>query len=88
MTTPGRVIKVVSISQLDMDRWDKETLHWTMQRADETASLKPDIVCLPECCPGHEPEDVPGPTIERVAAWARKHNCYAICPLSGPGPGA
>ena len=48
MSTPGRVVKVVSISQLDQGRQSPETLQWTMERLDETASLKPDIVCLPD----------------------------------------
>ena len=83
MSRRGSVVQVVSVSQLDMSRNSKDTLDRTMTRLDQTAALKPDIVCLPECCPGHEPEPVPGPTVERVAAWARDHRSYAICPLQG-----
>lgn len=51
-------------------------------------TASPDIVCLPETFPTvglpESPEvveTVPGPTTDAVAAYARRHRCYIICPL-------
>ena len=59
---------------------------------EQAASERPDIICLPETftMQGVEYENldeiaetVPGPTTDMVAAYARKHGCYIICPLIG-----
>ena len=59
-------------------------------RIDEAASEKPDLIVLPETFaslgnPGAEffatAEPVPGPTTDAMAALARKHNTYIVCPL-------
>jgi predicted amidohydrolase len=40
-----------------------------------------DIACLPEEFSGGVAESIPGPTTEAVAALAKKHNMYVICPI-------
>ena len=53
-------------------------LEGAMQRLEQAASFQPDIACLPELFARSAAEPVPGPTTERLAAWARKHSSYVI----------
>lgn len=57
----------------------------------QAAAERPDIICLPETFVEQGvaykdladiAETVPGPTTDCVAALARKHGCYIICPLT------
>ncbi len=57
----------------------------------QAAAERPDIICLPETFLEQNvvysqlsqvAESVPGPTTDRVAALAREHGCYIICPLT------
>lgn len=57
---------------------------------DEAAACRPDLICLPETftalgCGSREwsdsAEPIPGPTIDVIAARARQHGCYIVCPL-------
>ncbi|MFH0910131.1 MAG: carbon-nitrogen hydrolase family protein [Planctomycetota bacterium] len=82
MPSKNRLAHVVTVSQDRIPRDSKETLiRETLAILDEAAGRKPDIVCLPETFPGYEVEPVPGPTLERVAAWARAHRAYVVAPL-------
>jgi beta-ureidopropionase len=74
-----RVVRVVTVSQDGIG--EKERVECTLERLQQAAAFKPDIACLPETLTRGEPEAVPGPTTERVGAWARDHSCYVICPL-------
>ncbi|MBI3855239.1 MAG: carbon-nitrogen hydrolase family protein [Planctomycetes bacterium] len=74
-----RVVRVVTISQDGIG--EKQRVEATLERLTRAASFKPDIACLPETLTRGEPETVPGPTTERVGAWAREHSSYVICPL-------
>ncbi|HVR87465.1 MAG TPA: carbon-nitrogen hydrolase family protein [Planctomycetota bacterium] len=48
----------------------------------ETAGLKGvDIACLPEEFAGCTAEPIPGPTTEAIAALARKHRMWIVCPI-------
>ncbi|MDA0745054.1 MAG: carbon-nitrogen hydrolase family protein [bacterium] len=56
----------------------------------QAASVKPDIVCLPELftqigMPTEEwpetAEPISGPTIERIGALAKRFNTYVVCPI-------
>lgn len=58
--------------------------------AELAAATDPDIICLPETFlilgvefdeVGEVAETVPGPTTDAIAAIARQHECYVICPL-------
>jgi beta-ureidopropionase len=57
---------------------------------DLALGLRPDLVCLPETftipsVPRQSIEEVaeefPGPTVEAVAARAKQHRCYIVCPV-------
>ena len=59
---------------------------------DQAVAEKPDIIALPETfvsqgvahtSPAEVAEPIPGPTTDLVAAYARDHGCYIICPLIG-----
>jgi beta-ureidopropionase len=80
-----RFVSVVAVSQegiRDKAESDPRAL-WseTMERLDLAATERPDIVCLPECAPGGEPQCVPGPASEEISAWAARQSCYVVLPL-------
>jgi beta-ureidopropionase len=69
----------------------EEGLRTFLPRMDLAARSHPDLLCLPEfflaaMLPSRlrftdAAEPVPGPTTERIGAWARRHRCYVVCPL-------
>lgn len=78
----NRLVRVVTVSQEGLsDVAGGAMVEATLARMDGAAAFRPDIVCLPEAFTRGEPETVPGPTTERLAAWARKNNCYVLCPI-------
>lgn len=62
-------------------------------RMEEAATVEPDLVCMPELFDTMwvseerplnevaEDENVPGPVTGIIAEFARKHNCYVVCPV-------
>ena len=64
-----------------------------LERMEEVAGMQPDIICLPELFSTMwvkeqkplsgiaEDEKVPGPVTSRMATFAKKNNCYVVCPL-------
>jgi|RhiMethySRZTD1v2_1073278.scaffolds.fasta_scaffold02054_12 Predicted amidohydrolase len=64
-----------------------------LERMDEVTGMKPDLVCLPELFDTSwveeeiplnklaEDEKIPGQVTTRIAAFAKKNNCYVVCPL-------
>jgi len=64
-----------------------------LERMDEVTGMKPDLICLPELFDTSwvgeeipldklaEDEKIPGPVTSRIAAFAKKNNCYVVCPL-------
>ena len=64
-----------------------------LQRMDLVAGLKPDLVCLPELFDTMwvaeqykisevaESEETPGPVAGRIGEFAKKNNCYVVCPV-------
>lgn len=78
----NRVVRVVTISQDGLaDGAREDLLAATMNRLDQAASFRPDIVCLPETFLRATAEPVPGPATTRLAAWARQHSSYVIAGL-------
>ena len=78
----NQLVRVVTLSQDGLtEKPGRPMLEATLTRMDRAASFEPDIVCLPETFTRSDAEPVPGPTTEPIAAWARKHRCYVICPL-------
>ena len=68
-----------------------ERIERTLERMEEAAAYDPDIVCLSEVfahtgLPNRPPvseiaEELPGPVIRPFLDFARRHNCYVICPM-------
>jgi beta-ureidopropionase len=64
-----------------------------LERMEELTGLQPDIICLPELFSTMwvqeqkplsdiaEDEKIPGKVAGRISLFARKNNCYVVCPL-------
>jgi len=87
-----RQVWVGAVTMDDLEpRSKQEAIEVTLARMDKVAERKPDIVSLTETFelasirprPTYDQlaEPIPGPTISRMAEWARSHNCYVICPI-------
>lgn len=87
-----REVWVAAVTMDDLrPRTKEEAVSLMLARMDQAAVNKPDILCLTETFemakltrrpPYAElAEPVPGPITERMAAWARAHHCYVICPI-------
>lgn len=74
----NRIVRVVTVTQAELQRESTDLFEETMARLDQAASFKPDIACLPELFPNRPPEPVPGPVTERLGAWARERSSYVI----------
>ncbi len=69
----------------------EERLDRVISRMEEADAYDPDIICLTEIFPHallrdlppvpERAEAVPGPIVERIAAFARSRSCYVVCPL-------
>ena len=85
----------VWVGALTMDsltaRSKDDAIKLALGRMDRVAEKKPDIVCLTETFQlatvqprqtyDQLAETIPGPTTDRMAEWARAHQCYVICPI-------
>ena len=87
----------VTIVSVDLVGWPDKTTEARLKRMfarmEDIAGLQPDVVCLPELFDTiwvsekrniadiAEDEKVPGPVTSRVAEYAKKHNCYVVCPV-------
>ncbi len=68
-----------------------ERIDKSLERMEQTAAYKPDIVCLSEAFPHADLPDLPpyegraeilpGPIVKHFTDYAKKHNCYVICPM-------
>jgi len=90
-----REITVVGIDLLGL--WPEKTMDARIKkmlgRMEDISGLQPDVVCLPELFSSiwvaekkniaaiAEDEKDPGPVTSAVGQFARKHNCYVVCPL-------
>jgi beta-ureidopropionase len=64
-----------------------------LQRMELVTGLKPDLICLPELFDTMwvseqykisdvaESEEIPGPVTGRIGEFAKKYNCYVVCPV-------
>jgi predicted amidohydrolase len=77
-TTRNRLVRVVTITQTELQRESSDLLDETMGRLNQAASFQPDIACLPELFPNRPAEPVPGPVTEQLATWARQHSSYVV----------
>jgi predicted amidohydrolase len=88
-----REVWVASISQERLEAKNyEEMIKKMLGRMEEVVSYEPDIVCLPEAFPFvnlptdrpplDEVAEVPiGPVSGPFAEFAKKHNCYVVCPI-------
>jgi predicted amidohydrolase len=77
-TQIGRPVRIVSMSFVE------KGLAQVAALVDREAARGVDVVALPETWTGqagHEPETLTGPTITAMAAVARKHRTYIVCPI-------
>jgi beta-ureidopropionase len=77
---PGRPVKVAAIAIGYGGQRDVK-LKLALQHLDVAGRSGADIACLPEGFAGLQPEVVPGPMSNAVAAMAKKHAMYIVCPM-------
>lgn len=83
----------IDLKGLRSDATTESRVTGILERMEEVAGMKPDIICLPELfntiwvqeqkplSEVAEDEKIPGPVTSRIAAFAKKNNCYVVCPL-------
>jgi len=75
----GRLVRITSISFPNGVPLDEIAEH-----VDKAASAHVDVVALPELCRGQNDqseEDLQGPSVRTMAALAKKHKTYIVCPI-------
>ena len=76
----GRPVKVATIPIGFNGDHDKK-LAQAVDLLEAAGEKGVDIACLPEEFAGTQAEPIPGPTTEAVAALARKHHMWVVCPI-------
>jgi len=87
-----RQIQAATMSMQDLEgRTSEDLLGRVIERMEAITACGPDVICLPEVFPylrvtekpplAERAEKVPGPITERFADFAKRHNCYVICPF-------
>jgi predicted amidohydrolase len=73
----GRPVRVVSLG------FNGKSLEEISRRVDTEGAAGTDLIILPETWRGQgdHPETLEGPTIQAMAALARKHRTYVVCPI-------
>ncbi len=86
-------VATVNLKGLWPERTIEARMKKMLQRMETVVGLRPDIICLPETFNTSwvqekkslpeiaEDEDGGGPVIERIAEFAKKYNCYIVCPV-------
>ena len=77
---PGRQVKVAAIC-IGFDGDHDKKLKLALDQLETAGQQHVDIACLPEEFSGTTGESIPGPTVDAVAALARKYSMYVICPI-------
>jgi hypothetical protein len=78
--TPGRQVRVAAIP-IGFDGEHDKKLKLAISHLETAGSQGVDIACLPEEFAGTRAEPIPGPTTDAVAALARKHRMWVVCPI-------
>lgn len=73
--TMGRPVRVVSIA------FSGAKLEEVVKTVDQEAGKGADVILLPEVWHGEKPEAIDGPAVTAMAALARKHKTYLVCPI-------
>ena len=88
----------VSVASVDLkglwpDKTRESRIKRILERMQDVAGYKPDLVCLPELVDTSwvgepfvlseiaEDEKDPGPVTARIAEFAKKNSCYVTCPV-------
>src|SRR6266540_3807082 len=85
-----REVCVASVSLKDLwpDATRESRIKRILERMGEVVEIKPDLICLPELFDTSwveeekplselaEDEKIPGPVTSKIAAFAKKNNCY------------
>lgn len=86
-------VATIDLKGLRPEKTREARIKGILDRMNEVAGMKPDVVCLPELFDSMwvdeqptlselaEDEKVPGPVTRRIAAYAKKNNTYVVCPL-------
>ena len=78
--SPGRQVRVAAIAiGFGGDRQKK--LDLALSHLETAGQAHVDIACLPEEFAGTTAEPVPGPIVNAVAAAAKRHRMYVVCPI-------
>jgi beta-ureidopropionase len=77
---PGRQVKVAALA-IGYGGQHEAKLSLALQHLEVAGRSGADIACLPEAFAGFEPEAIPGVTTLAIAAVAKKHAMYVICPI-------
>ena len=77
---PGRQVKVAAIC-IGFGGDHDQKLKLALEHLETAGQQGVDIACLPEEFAGTIAEPIPGPTVNAVAALAKKHGMYVICPI-------
>ena len=97
-TEKKMMARPVTVAAIDLkglwpDKTRESRIHRVLERMENVAGLKPDIICIPELFDTMwvdeeialgkvaEDENIPGPVTSRIAEFAKKHNCYVVCPI-------
>jgi beta-ureidopropionase len=75
----GRLVRITSISFPN-----GLSLGEIAEYVDRAGSARVDVIALPELCRGQNDtseEDLQGPTVTTMAALAKKHKTYIVCPI-------
>ena len=93
-----KMARKVSVASVDLkglwpDKTRESRLKRILERMQDVAGYRPDLICLPELVDTSwvdevvsiseiaEDEKNPGPVTARFAEFARKNNCYVACPV-------
>ncbi len=77
---PGRRVRVAAIA-IGCGGDHDQKLKAGLDHLETAGASGVDIACLPEEFAGFTAEPIPGPTTEAVAAVAKRHRMYVICPI-------
>lgn len=77
---PGRTVRAAAIC-IGFGGNHDEKLKRALEHLEAAGERHVDIACLPEEFSGTTAESLSGPTVTAVAAVARKHAMYVICPI-------
>jgi predicted amidohydrolase len=75
----GRPVRITSLGFPNGSSLDE-----IADNVDKAGSARVDVIALPELCRGQNDkseEDLQGPTVTAMAALAKKHQTYIVCPI-------